>query len=1025
MTANVAIGEGKSSVIVLLVAVAIADGTRVSRVVVLKSLVKQMADTISQRLSGLLDRSTYFMPFSRKVRINEDTVSQIQDLYGQCMRDRGILLAQPEHILSFKLMGIERLVSRDFGAASRLLQTQEWLTDHARDVLDESDEILDVKFQLIYTLGAQRMMDGQPDRWLLIQALFDLVEKHAMILQHTEGIEVHRRSTGSFPTIRLHSSNVSELLINKVLEDVLEGHLPGLSFERLSKDRQLRVLHFIQYETGTADVRNIDERHPDQGWFDQGLLKKNLLLMRGMFAHKVLHFVLQSKRWMVNYGLHPTRCLTAVPYRAKGVPAPSAEFGHPEVAIALTCLSYYYTGLSHSQLRTSFELLQKSDDPSLEYERWIRGCTELAPKFRSWNAVNLEDEQLFAEKLFPALRYNKKAADYYMAKVVFPKEGKEFDEKLSSSGWDIPSQGKPPTTGFSGTNDNRFLLPLSIVQRDLPQLHHTSGKVLNYVLHESNLRYHCAQDEKGHQLSGKGLIKLLNSLDPTVRVLIDVGAQVLDIENCDLVADWMTVAGAADIDAGIFFDKDDNVMVLSRDHKLEKLAVSSFQNRMDRCVVYLDEVHTRGTDLKFPATARAAVTLGPRLTKDRLVQACMRLRKLAQGQTLMYLAPPEVHQDILATTGKSGGRLDGYDVVAWCLVQSCLSIERSQPLRVMQGLNHHRRQLAMKNFRASIGKLREPLGATASLWEAFADRFREKEEQTLDDLYGPKSAAKDIFGDLQDSEEIRQLRAIWKSLDPSTASIASMREEHEREVAVEVEQESQIQRPPKAEPLNPAVDERLIRFVHAGSLGSFEPFAKVFDHTSSCSSAKEPEAVLVWSNVRATRDYLNTVVHPTNGFCDHYFRPANWVLTSKHETYATALLLISQYEVNELLNEIHSPSSHVNLHIYEPRVTKSMRSVDNARGGSQVKSRSVQNWQTLSGGLRQELNSFAGQLYFNSYLDYRAYLEDLERRTGGSVDKVLEFIKAWTAIRRKGHNFLQTHVGQMVSMRTLKEEAFE
>lgn len=27
-----------------------------------------------------------------------------------------------------------------------------------------------------------------------------------------------------------------------------------------------------------------------------------------------------------------------------------------------------------------------------------------------------------------------------------------------------------------------------------------------------------------------------------------------------------------------------------------------------------------GTDLKLPLTARAAVTLGPRLTKDRLVQ---------------------------------------------------------------------------------------------------------------------------------------------------------------------------------------------------------------------------------------------------------------------------------------------------------------------------------------------------------------------------------------------------------------------
>ena len=67
-----------------------------------------------------------------------------------------------------------------------------------------------------------------------------------------------------------------------------------------------------------------------------------------------------------------------------------------------------------------------------------------------------------------------------MANVVFPREGKEFDQKLSTSGWDIPlNGGQHLTTGFSGTNDNRFLLPSSISQYDLPELQHTSGKVLS------------------------------------------------------------------------------------------------------------------------------------------------------------------------------------------------------------------------------------------------------------------------------------------------------------------------------------------------------------------------------------------------------------------------------------------------------------------------------------------------------------------------------------------------------------------
>jgi hypothetical protein len=36
----------------------------------------------------------------------------------------------------------------------------------------------------------------------------------------------------------------------------------------------------------------------------------------------------------------------AVPFQAKDVPAERAEFGHPDVAIILTILSYYYSGLS-------------------------------------------------------------------------------------------------------------------------------------------------------------------------------------------------------------------------------------------------------------------------------------------------------------------------------------------------------------------------------------------------------------------------------------------------------------------------------------------------------------------------------------------------------------------------------------------------------------------------------------------------------------------------------------------------------
>lgn len=43
-----------------------------------------------------------------------------------------------------------------------------------------------------------------------------------------------------------------------------------------------------------------------------------------------------------------------VPYRAKDVPALRAEFGHPDIAIGLTCLNYYYSGLKDKHLDILF-----------------------------------------------------------------------------------------------------------------------------------------------------------------------------------------------------------------------------------------------------------------------------------------------------------------------------------------------------------------------------------------------------------------------------------------------------------------------------------------------------------------------------------------------------------------------------------------------------------------------------------------------------------------------------------------------
>ena len=609
-------GEGKSSVIVPIVAAALADGKKLVRVVVLKPLSSQMFQVLLRTLGGMLGRRIFHMPISRSVRVDVHKARQIRSLCEECMRTGGILLVQPEHLLSFELMGLERLLSGESELGNALIETQRWLDEKSRDILDESDEILSVRFELIYTMGTQRAIEFSPDRWTIIEHVLGLVSRFAQpVLQLSpQGLELRSVCPGSFPRIRILQPSAADKLLEMVARDVCEAGLPGVPVWNLPQRVRAVLFNFLtDLDMGEADTESL-QHHV----FAVDSMRRSLLLLKGLIAGGVLAFALQQKRWRVNYGLDLSRTMLAVPYRAKDNPATRAEFSHPDATIVLTCLSYYYGGLSDEQLHTAFEKLLLSDHAQEEYESWVQDAPELPFAFRQLTGINLSDPAQCSRMVFPPLRLAKGAIDFYVSRIVFPKEMKEFPHKLSSSGWDIARTKVHPTTGFSGTNDSRYILPLSIEQCDLPAQLHTNAAVLGCLLRSENSFKHAMEESGSESLDAESLLRIVVRSEPPVRVILDVGAQVLEWKNEEVVRRWLS--RVPDAQAAVFFDDRNDLSVLSRDGITESLMVSPFAKQMDQCLVYLDEAHTRGTDLKLPTNYRAAVTLGPDLTKDRLVQ---------------------------------------------------------------------------------------------------------------------------------------------------------------------------------------------------------------------------------------------------------------------------------------------------------------------------------------------------------------------------------------------------------------------
>ncbi len=693
-----------------------------------------------------------------------------------------------------------------------------------------------------------------------------------------------------------------------------------------------------------------------------------------------------------------------------------------------------------------FDLLAKLDNPETEYDHWVQLVHDLPAALCQLNGVNTKDETLVDELLIPLFSRNKTVVDFYLSQVVFPRAAREFPSKLPTSAWDLVEDKNNLTTGFSGTNDNRYLLPTSITQEDPDSELGTNALVLQHLLRPENDHYECTEGENGEREFSTAFLQRLVKKDPEIRVLLDIGAQMLELQNEELARHWLSLR--PDVSAAIFFNESDHLTVITPDGKREPFVSSPFNRQLEKCVVYLDDAHTRGTDLKFPRGTRAAVTLGPKVTKDRLVQGkpitysvrkityqdtgCMRMRKLGKGHFVMFFAPGEVDRRIrsLIPSGiTSAGPIRVLDVLRWAMHETCEDIRHRLPYWAQQGLDHHKRFTAYKAY-SSTGNS-----------ETLRDVWLQPESRTLEEMY---LVAPGANTDIMDPEisSIPSLSERLERLGVTRSIDVRMAEEQEREVNHEVERERHIERPPKVQPAQHIIHADIREFVETGKVPvsprHISPLLTPVYMASALDSTTE------WSpSPLATTDFITTIVDDSDGMAlTEYLRPVNWILSSGSGKDSN-VIAISPYEANALLPIIRR-SKNIRLHIYAPRVTLSMRSFSDLTFYSIPDS--PEEW-SAPAHVRMELNLFAGQLYFDRREEYKRICALLALsmahpgaehcevdgfvppmyRTGGSspfAKSKISILKTLVGLRRKGIGYHRTHLGQILNASPLNETLF-
>lgn len=248
----------------------------------------------------------------------------------------------------------ESIQKEDDEMANGILNVLKTINKDVRSILDESDAILQPKYQLVYTVGNQSPPDGGPLRWNIVQAVLKHVPGHMKRLWTKYGKEkiefdekyIANRHVFGAPTVtyrhdvftpcRILDETMFERLKAALIDDFLGGRF-DIDFPEIVAAEKAGLRSLLTHKVLDSAAFQV------MGGFSSNE-QNTILILSGLLRFEVLKLIL-TKRWRVNYGVDENgRRKMAIPFRAKDVAAEMTEFGHPDVAICFTQLSYYYSG---------------------------------------------------------------------------------------------------------------------------------------------------------------------------------------------------------------------------------------------------------------------------------------------------------------------------------------------------------------------------------------------------------------------------------------------------------------------------------------------------------------------------------------------------------------------------------------------------------------------------------------------------------------------------------------------------------
>eukprot|EP00035_Acanthoeca_spectabilis_P000997 m.76812 g.76812 ORF g.76812 m.76812 type:complete len:2981 (+) comp10556_c0_seq1:218-9160(+) len=675
-------GLGKTRVIVPLLLLHSRFGPVPVRLNLLPALLPEAHEYFHRILTGssVFQLPLFVFPFHRDVEVTADRGRCMLEQLAHCHAVGGAILAAPEGRASLHLKQHELRLDNKTDEAELLAQFE---STPCCDIVDESDELLRVKFQLIYAVGQREALPSHDSRCVAVRVVLDALlhspECHTLLKRAGTGSVEDPATRGQFYNeLRLFPTamaTVAPELTRAIAKHVLS---------RAGAHKQLRWLESFGQPDKVVDfLCNGDSDANDVislANLPSEACQATLLALRGLLAHGVLWNALE-KRYRVDYGItaptHPRRKRLAVPFRAADTPADRAEFAHPDSALLLTTLSYAYGGLTDDEVLEAFEILADLTPTVQEnqYKAWFAASAKDVLNERDQGSIRTEmniDLTNVLQKRLLCKTYNKclPLIHFWLETAVFPTETVQYAQRLKATAWHLGPKPGGTCAGFSGTNDQHRLLPSFVQQVPLNNegLRATNGHMLDML--RKRARYQALPTAHLDGCSG-GLTPVAERLldfavgEKAVAV-IDSGALLAGVE---LIKAANHLLSKNEVKNVVFFNRGSpsgrGEWVVRTDQGEEWPLKQAPILERDAFVIF-DEEHCRGSDMKLKPDALAVLTLGPRMAKDKLMQAAGRLRKL-QTQKLLVTALPDVHSQLVAEMKKVQDEPGVMEILQWVM----------------------------------------------------------------------------------------------------------------------------------------------------------------------------------------------------------------------------------------------------------------------------------------------------------------------------------------------------------------------